>query len=71
VLIISGRNDAASPVSVVDAYVKKMRSPNKPVETYIPDNGPHGFYFGRPDIPETTEAAQRAVAFFRRCFLTQ
>jgi dienelactone hydrolase len=68
VLIISGRNDPASPVSVVDVYVTRMRSLNKQIEVYIPDNGPHGFYFGHPDLPETKEAAQRAVAFFRRCF---
>jgi dipeptidyl aminopeptidase/acylaminoacyl peptidase len=70
VLIISGRNDPASPVSVVDAYVRKMHALNKPVETYLPDNGPHGFYFAHPEIPETKEAARRAVAFFQRCFQT-
>jgi dipeptidyl aminopeptidase/acylaminoacyl peptidase len=68
VLIISGRNDPASPVSVIDVYVEKMRSANKRVDTYLPDNGPHGFYFAHPEIPETKEAARRAVAFFQRCF---
>jgi dipeptidyl aminopeptidase/acylaminoacyl peptidase len=68
VLIINGRNDPASPVSVIDVYVQKMRAAGKEVDAYLPDNGPHGFYFGHPDILETKEAALRAVAFFQRCF---
>ena len=65
---VNGRNDDNSPVSIIDLYVKKLRDAGKPVETYLPDNGPHGFYFGRPDIPETAEATQRAVAFFKERF---
>ncbi len=68
ILIINGRNDSSSPVSVIDAYVSKLRAASKRVETYLPDNGPHGFYFGHPDIPESKEAARRAVAFFQQCF---
>ena len=66
--LINGRNDHASPVSVIHIYVQKLRAVGKHVETYLPDNGPHGFYFGHPDIPETKEAARRALAFFQQCF---
>src|SRR5207245_9469733 len=31
-------------------------------------NGPHGFYFGRPELPESKEAARLAVAFFQERF---
>jgi len=68
VLIINGRNDDNSPVSVIDVYVKKLTAAGKKVETYLPENGPHGFYFGRPEIPESKEAAKRAVDFFEKCF---
>jgi dipeptidyl aminopeptidase/acylaminoacyl peptidase len=68
VFVISGRNDPASPRSVVDVYVGRLRAEGKRVDSYLPDNGPHGFYFAHPDIPETHEAARRAAAFFRRCF---
>jgi dipeptidyl aminopeptidase/acylaminoacyl peptidase len=68
VLIVSGKNDPASPTSVVDLYVARLRAAGKQVETYMPENGPHGFYFGRPDIPEWKESARRAVAFFQKCF---
>ena len=68
ILIINGRNDDNSPTSVIDTYVEKLRAAGKRVETYLPDNGPHGFYVGRPEIPETKEAARRAVAFFQQQF---
>jgi acetyl esterase/lipase len=71
ILIINGRNDDNSPVSVIDAYVKRLRAAGKQAETYMPDNGPHGFYFGRPNIPESKEAARRAVAFFKQRFAEQ
>jgi dipeptidyl aminopeptidase/acylaminoacyl peptidase len=67
-LIINGRNDDNSPVSIIDLYVKKLRAADKQVETYLPKNGPHGFYFGRPQIPESKEATRRAVAFFEKHF---
>jgi endo-1,4-beta-xylanase len=67
-LIINGRNDDNSPVSTIDAYVQQLRAAGKPVETYLPKNGPHGFYFGRPEIPETKEATRLAVAFFQQRF---
>jgi dipeptidyl aminopeptidase/acylaminoacyl peptidase len=68
VLMISGLNDQASPPSVVNVYVAKLRASGKQVETYMPENGPHGFYFGRPDIPEWKESTRRAVEFFQKCF---
>ncbi len=68
ILIINGKNDDNSPPSVIAAYVAKLRAADKQVETYEPDNGPHGFYFGRPELPESKEAAKRAVAFFKAQF---
>jgi dipeptidyl aminopeptidase/acylaminoacyl peptidase len=67
-LIENGRDDDNSPPSVIEAYVKALRAAGKQVETYQPDHGPHGFYFGNPQIPETAEAARLAVAFFKKCF---
>ena len=68
VLMISGLNDEASPPSVVNLYVARLRAAGKQVETYMPENGPHGFYFGHPDIPEWKESTRRAVEFFQKCF---
>lgn len=68
ILIVNGRNDDNSPTTVIDAYVTKLRAAGKQVETYLPENGPHGFYFGRPDIPETKEAARQMVAFLQQNF---
>lgn len=68
ILIINGRNDDNSPPSVIAAYVARLKAVGKQVETYEPDNGPHGFYFGHPDLPESQEAAKRAVAFFKEQF---
>lgn len=68
ILVISGLNDTSSPPSVVRIYVAKLRSAGKAVETYMPENGPHGFYFGHPEIPEWKESTRRAVEFFRKCF---
>lgn len=68
VLIVNGKNDDNSPTSIIEIYVRKLKAAGKQVETYLPDNGPHGFYVGRPDIAETKEAARRAVAFFQRQF---
>ena len=68
ILIVNGRNDDNSPPSIIEIYVNKLRAAGKRVETYLPDNGPHGFYFGRPDIPEWKEAARRSVEFLRQCF---
>lgn len=68
VLIINGRNDDNSPVSIIDVYVKRLRAAGKRVEVYLPENGPHGFYTGRPDIPEWREATRRSVAFFKERF---
>ncbi|MCX7016975.1 MAG: prolyl oligopeptidase family serine peptidase, partial [Candidatus Sumerlaeota bacterium] len=68
-LIINGRNDTACPCSVAEIYVQKLRAAGKEVDTYFPDNGPHGFYFGSPqEIPETAVAAQRMVEFITKQF---
>jgi competence protein ComEC len=68
VLIINGKNDDNSPTSIIDIYVKKLHGAGKTADTYLPDNGPHGFYFGRPNIPEWTEATKRTVVFFEKQF---
>jgi dipeptidyl aminopeptidase/acylaminoacyl peptidase len=71
VMIINGRNDTSSPPTVMDVWAAKLRAAGKEVETYMPDNAPHGFYFGsakaaRPE--ETAESTRRAVAFVRKHF---
>ncbi|MFB3828211.1 MAG: alpha/beta hydrolase-fold protein [Bryobacteraceae bacterium] len=68
ILVINGRDDDNSPPSIIEVYVRKLRAAGKQVETYQPDHGPHGFYTGRPDIPEWKESARRTVAFFRARF---
>jgi dienelactone hydrolase len=68
VFVTSGRNDPSSPRSVVDVYISRLRAAGKRVDAYLPDDGPHGFYFAHPDIPETHEAARRTRAFFEQCF---
>ena len=68
VLIVNARNDDNSPIPVIDAYVKKLRAAGKQVETYLPAAGGHGFYWGRPDIPEYRESTRLAVAFFAQQF---
>jgi endo-1,4-beta-xylanase len=68
VLIINARNDDNSPIPVIAAYVKKLRAASKDIETYLPETGGHGFYWGRPDIPEYHEATRLAVAFFQKQF---
>jgi dienelactone hydrolase/enterochelin esterase-like enzyme len=71
ILIVNGQDDDNSPPSIIDVYVKKLRAAGKQVETYLPEHGHHGFYFGHPDVPETQEASRRAVAFFQKQFGTQ
>lgn len=78
VLIVNGRNDTSAPIRVTETYVKALRAADKQVETYFPEDGRHGFYFGFMDnrnsgkppevTPETREAARRAVDFIRRYF---
>ena len=51
-LVINGLADDNSPPSIIEIYVKKLRAAGKQVETYEPENMPHGFYFGRPEGPE-------------------
>ena len=69
VLLISGKNDPNAPLPVMDEYVEKVRSGGHEAETFHPDNAPHGFYFGLPQvIPETAEATQRAIDFIRTQF---
>jgi acetyl esterase/lipase len=70
ILIINGRNDTSSPVAVMETYRDRLRAAGKSVDTYFPDNAPHGFYFGnpRPLHPQTDEAIARAVDFIRKSF---
>jgi dipeptidyl aminopeptidase/acylaminoacyl peptidase len=69
IMMISGRNDDNAPLPVMEAYMAKVQATGKRTESYHPDNGPHGFYWGIPrTIPETAESTQRAVEFIARCF---
>jgi acetyl esterase/lipase len=69
VLMVSGRNDPNAPLPVMEAYETAMRSAGKSIESYHPDNGPHGFYVALPKpIPETAESTKRAVAFIKQQF---
>jgi len=71
VMIINGRNDTSSPPSVMEVWAEKLRAAGKQVETYMPDNAPHGFYFGSAKaarFEETRESTKRAVAFVRKHF---
>ncbi len=71
ILIINGRNDTSSPVVVMEVYRDKLLAAGRTVETYFPDDAPHGFYFGvsHPPRPEeTAESARRATAFIRKHF---
>jgi dipeptidyl aminopeptidase/acylaminoacyl peptidase len=67
VLMISGKNDPNGPLPVMDQYVDALRAAGNEAETYHPDNGPHGFYWGIPKvIPETAESTRRALAFIKK-----
>jgi len=69
ILMISGRNDENAPLPVMDEYVEALGKANIEVETYHPDNGPHGFYWGIPQvIPETAVSTERTVAFIKKHF---
>ncbi len=68
ILILNGRNDDNSPIPVVEAYVKKMLAAGKDIQTFFPDNGPHGFYMGNRDLPAAKEAGQLVMAFFKKRF---
>jgi acetyl esterase/lipase len=69
VLMVSGRNDNNAPLPVMEAYERAMRAARHEAEAYHPDNGPHGFYFGIPQvIPETAESTRLTVAFIKRVF---
>jgi dipeptidyl aminopeptidase/acylaminoacyl peptidase len=68
-LLISGRNDPNAPLPLMDAYVEALRAAGKEAEIWHPDNGPHGFYFGLPQvIPETAESTRQAIAFIKKHF---
>jgi enterochelin esterase-like enzyme/dienelactone hydrolase len=68
VLFINGKNDDNSLYSVVGLYAGKLRAAGIETETYFPDNGPHGFYSGRPNIPEYKESTRLTVDFFKQQF---
>ena len=45
-LLVHGSQDALCPFEFSQEVVAELRSLGKPFETYFPDNGPHGFYWG-------------------------
>jgi dipeptidyl aminopeptidase/acylaminoacyl peptidase len=65
-LIENAKDDDNSPPAVIEAYLKALRAAGKQVDTYQPDHGGHSVYFR--DLPESQEAARRAVAFFQKVF---
>jgi dipeptidyl aminopeptidase/acylaminoacyl peptidase len=65
-LIENAKDDDNSPPQIIEAYVKALRAAGKQVETYEPDHGGHPVYFR--DLPESHEAARRAVVFFKKVF---
>jgi dienelactone hydrolase len=67
-LILNARDDDNAPVSIVERYVGRLRAAGKPVDTYFPGKGGHGFYVGRQDGPEYQEGTERSVAFFTARF---
>jgi dipeptidyl aminopeptidase/acylaminoacyl peptidase len=67
-LIENARDDDNSPPSVIKAWVTALRAAGKQVDTYEPDQGGHPVYF--KDLPESHEAARRAVVFFQKVFAT-
>jgi dipeptidyl aminopeptidase/acylaminoacyl peptidase len=69
ILMVSGRNDPNAPLPVMEAYERAMRDSGQTADAYHPANGPHGFYFGLPQvIPETAESTRQTVAFIKRHF---
>ena len=76
-MIVNGRGDNSAPIAVSQAYVEKLKAAGKEIETYFPDDGPHG-YFGFPDnrgsgkppniMSSAREAARRRVTFIRKHF---
>jgi dipeptidyl aminopeptidase/acylaminoacyl peptidase len=63
-LIINGGTDISLPQWMVLEYVAKLRAAGKPVETYLPPIGPHGFFGG--NTPEGKEARERTLAFLKK-----
>jgi dienelactone hydrolase len=69
ILMVSGRNDNNAPLPVMQAYERAMLAAGHEAHAYHPDNGPHGFYFGIPQVmPETAESTRHTVAFIKRHF---
>ena len=53
----------------MEIYARQLKAAGKEIESYHPDNGPHGFYVGLPKvIPETAESTRQAVAFIKKWF---
>ncbi len=69
IMMISGRNDTSGPFPVMDLYMKRLQAAGKTIDSYHPENGPHGFYVAVPkEIPETAESTRRVVAFIKLHF---
>ena len=66
--LVSGQNDTSSPTNVMSDYGAALTAAGKYFETYYPANGPHGFVFSAPLVPETAEFATRAVTFLNKYF---
>ena len=64
-LIINGRDDDNSPVSIVELYMKKLKDAGKKVDAYLPEHGPMASISDVRIFPEYKESTRRAVEFFK------
>ncbi len=74
-LIVHGRKDLLAPFEFSEELVAELETLRKPFETYFPDNGPHGFYWGINAQPggdeiyqqaETDNFVRRTIAFLNK-----
>ena len=61
-LLVHGKQDAMAPFEFSEEVVAELQSLGKPFETYFPDNGPHGFYWGANAQPGGADIYRQAEA---------
>ena len=75
VLIAHGIQDLVVPVDISVHLASELKKHGKMVETYFPEGGPHGFYWGRSgqgsagvpyDPKENQEFLERLLAFLQK-----
>jgi dipeptidyl aminopeptidase/acylaminoacyl peptidase len=74
-LVVHGKHDSSVPLAFAIDLVNALQEQGKPVETYFPEAGPHGFYWGfssqgkfgaEYDPKENEEFLKRLLAFLER-----